>query len=468
MNITIAGIFVLYTIIILSIQYVKPVRDKYKYLIRKSVHLSTGVVIFILTFHLEKQSLLILISAGTLFSIITYSVKRFSFIHTTSGSSLGTLFYPFGILFSFVLLYNMPLYYFRIPLMILTVSDTMANICGLIKNGNFRFIILKEEKSIFGAAGFALSALVIHLILLPGVSSLHLYYIVLSVIVAVNLELISFKGSDNFSIPVGSSLFLLFTDESSLNSPFLIIFIILIASGSIILFKKNILTLYGSIAAYLLGIYLFALPGTSWIIPVLIFFLSSVIFTRINGIVNHKSRKFNRRNIWQVFANIFFAVISSAAYIITKNDTFIYLYIVLIATVTADTWASELGPVFSKRCLSLFDFSIKKAGSSGGISLLGTIFAFAGTIIMSTLSYYLFFNSIHIELIAIISISAFMAVFVDSFLSAFLEPLLLDLDFFKNSSGSDTPAPNDIINLTASLSAPLFLLCFVSCSCFGL
>ncbi len=458
MNAIVVIIFIIYVITILSLQYFKTSNNRYKCIIRKSVHFVTGLVIFFLSFHFEKGTLLIILSAGTAFSFFTYRIKKFNFIHTTSGSSFGTLFYPIGLLLSFIILYNMPICYFQLALMILSVSDTIANIGGEIKTWNTRFTVFKDEKSLLGVAGFAVSAYLLHLVLLPESFSGAYLFIILSVIAAINFEVISFRGSDNFSIPVGCALFFLLTQKVNLNLYFTVTLIPFLAAGSVLFYKKNILTRYGSLAAYLLGVYLFAVLGTAWSVPVLTFFITSVVLTKIDGVVNRKSDDSNRRNAWQVCANILFAVISSACYIVTKNEIFIFFFITLVATVTADTWASELGPVFSKRCFSLSDFKFKDSGTSGGVSIYGTAAAAVGSLVISVISYYLFFNKTDTAMIAAIALAGFAAVFVDSILSAFLEPLLIKMSFFADKYSEDSISPNDIVNLTASATAPVFYI----------
>lgn len=460
MNGIAAVLIIFYTIGIIALQYIKFSSDRSKFFIRKSVHLLTGLVILLITYHMDKQFVLILIASGTIFSIITYQLGKFNFIHTTSASSMGTLFYPLGLLISIVLLYNMPIHFFRITLMLLTISDTLANLSGIIKNRNLRFTILKDEKSVFGVAAFAVSGFIIHLILWPDVQSGFYYYFMLSVIAAVNFEIISFRGSDNFTIPAGSSIFFVLTDGMTSIPLLTALLIILIASGSVILYKKNILTRYGSIAAYALGIYFFAVLGLKWSVPVVLFFLTSVLFTKINGCINKKPETSSRRNIWQVFANIFFAFISSFLYLITEDVIFIYFYITLIATVTADTWASELGPVFSKRCFSLSDFSFRNSGISGGVSIFGTIASLTGSFLITALLCYLFFNKIDVALISVIAIAGYAGSFIDSVLSAFLEPVLDNMDYFKIRDSLDSLSPNDLINLTASFTAPVFFILF--------
>jgi uncharacterized protein (TIGR00297 family) len=461
MNIQVVLIFFLYVLLIGSLGYLKSSYGLTKNLTRKTVHLSTGIALFFLSYNMDRQSLLLLLIAGTLFSFITYKIRKFNFIHAPSEPSLGTLFYPVGLLSSCLILYELPLYYFQISLLLLSISDTVANIGGYMKKGNPRFTILSEEKSLWGAAGFALSAFLIIFFLLPGPESGSLPYMVLTIILAVNFEIISHRGSDNLTVPLGSSLYFYLAHGRDINAIFLIVVVLIMAIGSILLNKRGLLTRYGSISVYILGIYYFAVLGLDWSIPVVFFFLSSTLFTKLNSHINQKANDTNRRNSWQVFANIFFATLSSALYLGKGDEIYIYLYITLIAAVTADTWASEIGPVFHKKCFSLSDWTIKNAGVSGGISLAGSIAALAGALIISGLSCYLFFAKMDIQLVIIMALAGFAASFVDSMLGAFAEHRMNELKYFNIRKGTDRLSPNDIVNFCASFSAPLFFLAWM-------
>jgi len=130
----------------------------------------SGLALFALTYYFDNITLLFVIIAGSLFAFISYGYRKFRLLHKTSDQSLGTLFYPLGILGAFILLYNMPVHYFRAALLVLTVSDTVASICGHIRTGNIYFNPLKEEKSLYGVIGFAVSTSVIFSIQLPDAS----------------------------------------------------------------------------------------------------------------------------------------------------------------------------------------------------------------------------------------------------------------------------------------------------------
>ena len=179
------------------------------------------MLILLLTYVVEKQSLLIIIVAGSVFAFATFNYKTFGLLHKTADASLGTLFYPLGVLLSFVLLYDMPFYFFRITLLTLTVSDTIASISGQIRPGNHYFKPFREEKSLYGVIGFALSAWLIFYLFLPeslfGIEA----YVLLAILLAINFEVLSYRGSDNFSIPVGSALYFLIMDVHEGNLFFL-------------------------------------------------------------------------------------------------------------------------------------------------------------------------------------------------------------------------------------------------------
>ena len=218
MNYQVLVLLVAYMVLILSLGYFRPESKHSKYLIRKGVHLVTGLVIYYLTFRFSRQTLLIVFIAGTVFSFLTYFVKRFNYIHVTGGASWGTLFYPLGILSSFLVLYDLPLYYFQISLLLLAISDTVANMGGYLVPGNPQFAILSEKKTPVGIIGFALTAFIISLALLPGSGKETLLFVMLTVVCAIHFEIISHKGSDNLAIPLGTALFFFFTHGKEINA----------------------------------------------------------------------------------------------------------------------------------------------------------------------------------------------------------------------------------------------------------
>jgi len=167
------------------------------------------------------------------------------------------------------------------------------------------------------------------------------------------------------------------------------------------------------------------------------------------------------RNAWQVVANIIWAVVSSVLFLLTGNEFFVMLFIVYVAAVTADTWASELGPIFNKKSFSLADFRMHKAGVTGGISFAGTLAAAMGALIVSWTGFLLFYDQTDWNIILLIALSAFLACFADTLLGAFVEDKMLKMPFFINKKGTESITPNDMVNLGGSLTAGFFLWLFI-------
>ena len=427
-------------------------------IIRKLVHLITGLLIFVLTFLLQREALLWLIVAGSLFSFLTFNYKKFNLLHKTTDASLGTLFYPLGILSSYLILYNMPILYFQTSLLVLAVSDTMANFIGQIKKGNGRVVILHDIKSMHGIMGYMFSALIIFYILLPARLTMDIFFMATLIFLAVVFEIASWRGSDNFTIPVGLAIVLKVSQTQQPGYLFLLGVLLFMSAGSFFLFKWRFLTRFGSLAAWLLGVYLLGVMGWKWFVPVVMFFITSVVFTKIHTGVKKKKKEFNGRNAWQVTANILWAVISSALFLITKNELFIYFFIAFVAAVAADTWASELGPLLNKRSFSLADFRMHKAGITGGVSFFGTLAALTGALFISAVSYFIFFGEWNWVIILLLSFSAFLACFADTLLGTFVEEKLLDMSYFQNRINPESLTPNDVVNLGGSFTAFVFFL----------
>jgi uncharacterized protein (TIGR00297 family) len=432
--------------------------DQKGLIIRKIIHLSLGLIILILSSVLERNVLLYLIIGGTIFSFLTFNYQKFHLLHKTTDASLGTLYYPVGILSSYLILYNLPLYYFHSSLMVLTLSDTLANFAGQIQKGNIWIRTFHDRKSFYGITAYTLSAGLFLYLILSDYLTLSIPYLLFALLWAVIFEIASMRGSDNFSIPVGLALFFLLTYHYEVDYLYLTAILVALAPACFLLFKFNILTRRGSFIAFLLGFYLAGIGGWPWLMPVLLFFLSSAAFTKLHHVLKGAGTKSTARNAWQVIANIIWAVISSALFLFTGNEIFILFFIAFVAAVTADTWASEIGPLLNKKCLSLSTMRTVPAGTNGGISFFGSVAALSGAAIISSLSYYVFFGTWQWDTIAILSVSAFLACFADSLLGTFAEAKMLQMIYFKKRKTLESITPNDLVNMIGSLTAFVFYL----------
>jgi uncharacterized protein (TIGR00297 family) len=150
----------------------------------------------------------------------------------------------------------------------------------------------------------------------------------------------------------------------------------------------------GAIAASLLGMIIFGLGGLPWAILLLGFFISSSLFSRLfgrrkTGLVE-KFSKGSERDAGQVLANGGIASLMVVLHELIPNSTWPWLgFAGSLAAVNADTWATELGVLSKSLPRLITNGKTVEPGTSGGISLTGSISAFAGSLLIALLALLL-------------------------------------------------------------------------------
>jgi len=152
------------------------------------------------------------------------------------------------------------------------------------------------------------------------------------------------------------------------------------------------LTASGALATFLLAVVVFGLGGWQWTVPILMFFVSSSLWSKIGR--NRKAQfellfdKSIRRDWAQVVAN------GGAAGILVILSSFyplydLYpLYLGAIAAVTADTWGTEIGLLSKGATVSLLTLKPVDRGTSGGVSENGLLAGIAGAIVIALSGYF--------------------------------------------------------------------------------
>ncbi len=203
------------------------------------------------------------------------------------------------------------------------------------------------------------------------------------------------------------------------------------------------LTIFACIIATFLGI-------ASWMInpifyfALFAFFISSNLLTKYRKKdkqgIQDKFEKGGERDTSQVLANglgsFIFALAHLLMFIFTDNvilsNAFIYAAIAAIATVTADTWGTEIGILSNDQPFWILNLRKKvERGTSGGISPKGTGAAFIGAISVSVLMLVIeiiWKNPIPASttwqlylFIPLAGIAGFIGAFIDSLLGATIQ-----------------------------------------------
>lgn len=140
----------------------------------------------------------------------------------------------------------------------------------------------------------------------------------------------------------------------------------------------------GAQAGGLLALTLIMLTGVAWIVPALAFFVLSSSVSKVGGRVKarhrHRVEKGSVRDAGQVLANggVAWSLILVA---VAWPSPIVYAaYCGAFAAAAADTWATEVGSLSPGRPLSLRTLRAVPRGTSGAVSVTGTLGAAGGAL----------------------------------------------------------------------------------------
>jgi uncharacterized protein (TIGR00297 family) len=206
--------------------------------------------------------------------------------------------------------------------------------------------------------------------------------------IATAMEAISSSGSDNLSAPLGAAFVLHFL--LSRTQPENLQFAAglgLALAVAVLSYKAGFLSASGSVGTFLLAVLIFGTGGWAWTVPILTFFILSSLLSKIGKSYKQKFsayfEKSSQRDIGQVIANGGSAGTMLLIYNFYPADFLYWFYLGALAAVTADTWATEIGVFSITPPVSIRTFNRVPAGTSGGITLLGTLFALIGSLLIA-------------------------------------------------------------------------------------
>jgi uncharacterized protein (TIGR00297 family) len=155
-------------------------------------------------------------------------------------------------------------------------------------------------------------------------------------------------------------------------------------------YRTHSLSRSGAWGAFLEGTIIFGLGGLRWAVILMTFFVSSSALTRLFGkkkvTLNEKFDKGGTRDIGQVLANGGVAALLAGLHYFFPSASWIWvMFAGSLAAVNADTWATELGVLSSSRPRLISSWKPVERGTSGGISLYGTLAATGGAALIAIL-----------------------------------------------------------------------------------
>lgn len=138
----------------------------------------------------------------------------------------------------------------------------------------------------------------------------------------------------------------------------------------------------GAAGAVVVGGLIFGLGGWLWGLLLALFFATSSLLSHFKEsekrAVAEKFDKGHRRDIGQVMANGGLGAMIAVMTLFWSGEGWFLFFVGIMATVTADTWATELGTLARQPPRLITNGRLVEVGTSGGVSLPGTIVSFAG------------------------------------------------------------------------------------------
>ncbi len=139
----------------------------------------------------------------------------------------------------------------------------------------------------------------------------------------------------------------------------------------------RLLTRDGALGAVVVGASVFGLGGWQPSLLMVVFFFTSSLLPRVLG----RARQSERRHFWQVMANggtptlaVWLAFLAPAL-----AERAWLAYIASLACATGDTWATEIGMRFGRQPRLILTGAPVPPGTSGAVSLAGTLGALLGS-----------------------------------------------------------------------------------------
>lgn len=143
----------------------------------------------------------------------------------------------------------------------------------------------------------------------------------------------------------------------------------------------------GAVAALVVGTIIYGFGGWVWGVLLALFFISSSLLSHYKerekqSVAEEKFDKGHKRDWGQVLANGGAGAFVALLHVFFPSPFWLPLFLGTMATVTADTWATELGTLSKRPPRLITTGRVVPVGTSGGISPFGTAVSFTGGLLI--------------------------------------------------------------------------------------
>lgn len=248
-------------------------------------------------------------------------------------------------------------------------------------------------------------------------------------------------------------------------------------------YRRGSLDRSGWLGAIITGTATFGFGGWTWGCTLIMFFVTSSVLSHYRQaqkqrLAGEKFEKGGRRDLWQALANGGAGAAAALGYaLLGEPSALLAVFIGIMATVTADTWATELGVLSPHPPRLITTGKIVTPGTSGGVTFYGLAASAGGGLLIGLTAYLILGLENNLWSLALLPAAVVGGVagsLVDSLMGATVQAMYLapngETERRAARSGQSYPLlrgwrwmNNDMVNFLSSLSggvaaALIFLL----------
>lgn len=307
-------------------------------------------------------------------------------MHAIQRRSVGTVTFPLALLVATALCWSFgdgQVYVVQTALVVLALADPAAALVGTRVRRPGPYRIAGEAKSLAGSAAFAVVASLSTVLMLtwlgprsvgPGQVAAGALVVAL---VGGAAEALGRRGWDNLWIVLAVVVPLAGLDRQPDAAGLYVLALLFGVVFGFGTYRLRFLDLSGALSGAILGWMLIALGGLAWAVPALVFFVFSSLLSRAGrqrkAAAEARSEKGSRRDAGQVAANGGVAAAFLALSVFVPSPAFYWGFVGSFAAAAADTWGTETGTMVGGRTRLLGVGPRVAPGTSGGVSLAGTL-----------------------------------------------------------------------------------------------
>ena len=426
------AVFILYTVGIVMVgAFLEKKLGVDKTLCRKITHIISAVIWLICYcfFGFSIHWLILNGISALLLGVSIFSGKMDAFAREDGQKSVGLFYFALSTLITAIISFSIgeeTYLYTGIAYFCLALGDGFAPIVARIfKKHNPKILPTKSLLGTLSVFAFSfLSTFVFSQVFQMELSILFMLSITSLTCLA---ELYGFWGLDNIFIELSVFGYLLMYHFGLVGVP---LQVVIVASPllAILALGSHAMTADAGACAFLLFAFVGFFGGDSYV-PVIFISILFAISTAVSVVGKRIKRKglgvpehaHASRRAKQIVAVGLFAVIALGVYRYTDISLFRYLFYLSLAEQFADSMASDIGSLTKRKNVNIVTFKPCEKGISGGVSLLGTISAVAGSFLLLLVPLAL--EEVSLKIYLWVGALAFVGTVVDSLVGALFQSL---------------------------------------------